>query len=362
MRPSHLSLEGLEELPRYEVRHLGPAYNTRSSNNNLYRNFNNNENYKKVLNMYKLPQTFYLINNQGQNTQFNISPEILHHINSLPNESRIFAIFNSAEQIGGGKKKRGIIKKKFVKNKQQKKRGGMPRPAPLTNLQLGNDNHSHDNYQPSVPLLQNVPMHARSFNPSLISPTSPGPAYTSRDTRVEKHLDGLVNMLEYSNNLVYDLNTDKGLSEEQKYHMQQYMNSQNFTIVSNWCKQNKIPQKFNLYNSHKEMNMSFEFKNPADTSEIMRAAQRNPNTLMYLLFGSLLLIRGGSYNNKNKNTKKNNIIKKKKIEKKKVEKKKVEKKKIEKKKVEKKKIEKKKVEKKKVKKKKVEKKKVKTNK
>lgn len=273
MQPSSLSLQSLEEIPRYEVRQLGPAYNTRSHNNDLYYNFNNKHNYYFVSNLPKLPQKFELINNQGQNVQFNIAPEILHHINTLPNESRIFEIFNSAEKTSGGKKKKSIIKKKVVKNKQQKKRGGMPRPRPpqlmnqQMNQQLSDDfmNQLGDNSQLATPLLGNVPYYAQSRNPQFIPVTSPGPAYTLRDTRVGKHLDGLPNMVEYSDNLIYQLNNNE-LSHEQRNYMNQYMNAQNFTIVSEWCTKNQIPQKFNLYNSNEEMFKSFEFKNRDDTS------------------------------------------------------------------------------------------------
>ena len=126
MRFLSIKTDDLDESPNYiiNVNNLGPAYNTRSHNDELYHKFNTNNNYKYFLETAQLPQKIMLETIFGEKVLFNIDFQRLYQINMLPRESRMFELFYTSEQVYGGKKKRkknNIIKKKKVEKSTVKK-------------------------------------------------------------------------------------------------------------------------------------------------------------------------------------------------------------------------------------------------
>ena len=349
-----IKTDDLDELPDYtfNVKNLlGPAFNTRSHDSQLYKEFNTTENHRYFLETKTLPKKIMLKTINGIKVEFNIDFQRLREINMLPPESRMFELFYSSEQAYGGKK----MRKKTVKKGGMMRRG---RPGALMNMDMDGF-LSNDSAPPSPEFILNaVPYHARSQDGNSIminAPQSPQPAKYLRDVNVGRHFGAPPDQnLEYDWDMyIYDI-ISKELSEDQKNLMNTFINSKNFDIVSGWIMNNSIPKQFILYLPNMTEFVTFKFKD-IDSNALLRRCynqlkgQSDPLCIYHYIFGSIILQRGSSYKNKIKNTKKNNIIKKKKVEKSTVKKQKVEKKKVQKKKVEKKKVEKKKVEKKKVK-------------
>ena len=103
-----IKTDDLDESPNYSfyVKNLlGPAFNTRSHDSQLYKEFNTAENHRYFSETKILPKKIMLKTINGIKVEFNIDFQRLQEINMLPPESRMFELFYSSEQVYGGKKK-----------------------------------------------------------------------------------------------------------------------------------------------------------------------------------------------------------------------------------------------------------------